>query len=68
MMWLNLASYFFGGFFNAIVAYLLVVRVSAFDPRTTAHSLAFGSGALVIGLFLARQFGRFHGGNAPART
>jgi hypothetical protein len=55
------------GFFNAVVAYLLVVRVGAFDPRTTSHILAFGLGALLMSIFSARGFGRFNGGNPPAR-
>ena len=53
------------GFFNAVVAYLLLARVGAFDPRTTCHILAFGLGALLITLFSARHFGQFHGGNTP---
>lgn len=53
------------GFFNAVVAYLLLARVGAFDPRTTSHILAFGLGALIITLFSARHFGQFHGGNTP---
>jgi len=53
------------GFFNAVVAYLLVARVGAFDPRITSHILAFGLGALIITLFSARHFGQFHGGNTP---
>jgi hypothetical protein len=56
------------GFFNAVAGYLLVARVGAFDPRATAHILAFGLGALPISLFAARHFGRFHGGNAAARS
>ena len=55
------------GFFNAVVAYLLVARVGAFDLRTTSHILAFGLGALLISIHLARHFGQFHGGNTPAR-
>jgi hypothetical protein len=55
------------GFFNAIVAYLLAARVGAFDPRATAHILAFGLGALLISVFAARHFGQFHGGNMPSR-
>jgi hypothetical protein len=55
------------GFFNAVVGYLLVVHVGAFDPRATSHVLAFGLGALLISIFSARHFGRFNGGNAPAR-
>ncbi len=43
------------GFANAVVAYLLLVRVGD-----------FGLGALLIALFSARHFGRFHGGNTPS--
>jgi len=50
-----------------VVGYLLVARVGAFDPRTTAHIVAFGLGALSISVFSARHFGQFHGGNAPSR-
>jgi hypothetical protein len=53
------------GFFNAVVAYLLIVRVGAFDPRTNSHIVAFALGALLLSLSLARHFGQFHGGNTP---
>jgi hypothetical protein len=56
------------GFFNAVVGYLLVAHVGAFDPRATSHILAFGLGALLISIFSARRFGQFHGGNTPSRT
>ena len=56
------------GFFNAVVGYLLVARVGAFDPRSASHILAFGLGALLISIFSARHFGQFHGGNPPPRT
>jgi hypothetical protein len=55
------------GFFNLVVGYGLVARVGSFDPRATGHVLAFGLGALLIGVFSARHFGRFHGGNTPTR-
>jgi hypothetical protein len=55
------------GFFNAVVGYLLVARVGAFEPRATSHILAFGLGALSISIFAARHFGKFHGGDAPSR-
>ena len=55
------------GFFNAVMAYLLVVHVGVFDLRATAHILAFGLGVLLISIFLARHFGQFHGGNTPSR-
>jgi hypothetical protein len=56
------------GFFNAVLAYLLIAHVGAFNPRATTHILAFGLGALLIGIFSARHFGQFHGGNAPVRS
>jgi len=56
------------GFFNALVGYLLLAHVGAFDPRVTTHILAFGLGALLISIFSARHFGQFHGGNKPARS
>jgi hypothetical protein len=49
------------GFFNGVAGYLLVAHVGAFDPRATTHMLAFGLGALLISIFAARHFGRFHG-------
>jgi len=56
------------GSFNAVVAYLLVAHVGAFDLRTTTHVLAFGLGVLLISIFAARHFGQFHGGSAPSRS
>jgi hypothetical protein len=56
------------GFFNAVVGYVLVERVGAFDSRATSHILAFGLGALLISILSARHFGQFHGGNTPPRT
>ena len=53
------------GAFNILVGYALVARVGDFDPRDTADAAAFGLGALLIALPLARHFGRFNGGNTP---
>jgi len=53
------------GFFNLAIAYLLLCRVGDFSLRSTAHAIALGAGFLVMGLFGARHFGRFHGGNSP---
>jgi|HubBroStandDraft_1064217.scaffolds.fasta_scaffold82374_2 hypothetical protein len=53
------------GAFNIAVGYLLVLRVGAFDLRSTPHVLAAGLGAISMALMLARAFGRFHGGNFP---
>ena len=52
------------GFFNLVVGYLLVCRVGAFDLHSNADISAVILGALLLGLFCARHFGRFHGGNA----
>lgn len=56
------------GFFNIVAAYLLLVRVGHFDLRSTRDVVAVAAGVLVIGLFSARHFGQFHGGNAPERS
>ena len=56
------------GFFNAVVAYLLVAHVGEFHPRSWSHILPFGLGILLISMPLARHFGQFHGGNTSARS
>ncbi|HEX4038915.1 MAG TPA: hypothetical protein VHX37_12725 [Acidobacteriaceae bacterium] len=56
------------GFFNAVVGYLLLVRVDRFHLRSTRDMLALAAGVLLIGLSSARHFGQFHGGNAPDRS
>lgn len=53
------------GFVNFVFAYLLLLCVGNFDPRTTACITPFAAGALLISLFSARHFGQFHGGNNP---
>jgi thiol:disulfide interchange protein len=53
------------GFFNAVVGYVLVVRIGNFDLRSISDVLALAIGALLISLFAARHFGQFHGGNFP---
>ncbi|MFG1425883.1 hypothetical protein [Roseixanthobacter glucoisosaccharinicivorans] len=55
------------GFFNLAVAYALLCRVGALEPRDIADIIASGAGAFLISVFAARHFGRFHGGNAPER-
>ena len=56
------------GFFNAVVGYVLICRVGNFNLRNTADVLALGAGVLMIALFSARYFGRFHGGNSPKQS
>jgi hypothetical protein len=51
------------GSLNLAVAYGLLCQVGQFDLRNLAHVGAAGLGALLISLFAAGHFGRFHGGN-----
>ena len=53
------------GFFNLVVAYLLICRVGDFDLRAWDHAAALGLGILLMGTVMARLFGRFQGGNSP---
>lgn len=53
------------GFANLVVAYLLICRVGDFGLKDEADVVALGLGILLIGVFGARHFGRFHGGNTP---
>jgi hypothetical protein len=53
------------GFFNLVLAYLLICRVGVFNLRATLDAVALGLGMLLPGLALARRFGRFNGGNSP---
>jgi hypothetical protein len=50
------------GFFNLAVGYLLVGRVGKLELRKTRHAVVLGLGVLLMGVMLARSFGRFHGG------
>ena len=50
------------GFFNLVIAYLLLCRVGSFTLRKTQHALVLGAGILAISLLSAQAFGRFYGG------
>jgi len=50
------------GYFNLVIAYLLLCRVGTFELRNTRHALIAGLGALLMSVMLAHSFGRFHGG------
>ena len=54
------------GFFNAMVAYLLIVHVGDFDLHSIPDILTMGMGGFLIALYSACHFGKFHGGNSPA--
>jgi len=51
------------GFFNLGVAWLLLVHSGSFDLHAWDDALVAGAGGLLISVFGARHFGRFHGGN-----
>lgn len=53
------------GFLNLAVGYILVCRVGNFDLRSTVDVVVAGLGILLMSMFGARHFGRFHGGNFP---
>jgi hypothetical protein len=56
------------GVLNLAVAYILICRVGDFSLRSTSHAVTLGLGFLLVGLLLARHFGRFYGGNSPGET
>ena len=56
------------GFLNAVVGYVLVVRVGNFHLRSTSDVLSVAAGVLLIGFFSASHFGQFHGGTQPDRS
>ncbi len=53
------------GFFNLFMAWALLARVGHLDLQDGTRMLATGAGGMLISLFAARHFGRFHGGNTP---
>lgn len=56
------------GFFNLVAGYVLVCRVGDFGLKITGDVVALGLGILVIGLFSARHFGRFHGAHISGHS
>ena len=55
------------GFSNAVIGYVLVVRVGEFDLRSIYDFAALAVGVFLISVFSARTFGQFHGGNTAER-
>jgi hypothetical protein len=53
------------GFLNLVVGYVLICRVGNFDLRSNEDVIVAGLGVFLISLYMARYFGRFHGGNSP---
>jgi hypothetical protein len=56
------------GFLNLVIGYVLICRVGDFDLRSTVDVVVAGLGALLMSLYIARHFGRFHGGNSPGEA
>jgi hypothetical protein len=55
------------GFANFVVAYVLVLLVGQFDPRSIVCVGPFAAGGLLISLILTRHFGAIHAGNISQR-
>ena len=53
----------FWGTLNLAVGYLLVCHVGEFHVRRIADALVLGAGGLLMGIQLARWFGRAYGGH-----
>ena len=53
------------GWGNAVVGYVLLFQVGAFDLRNIEHVVAAGLSGFVMSLFHASHFGKFNGGNHP---
>jgi hypothetical protein len=51
------------GFGNLVPAYFLILRVGQFDFRAADQVASVGLGLLLMGVFAARTFWPFHGGN-----
>lgn len=56
------------GSLNAAVGYLLLCHVGVFDLRNLEHAGVAGFAAVAGALWIARHFGRFHGGNDPTAS
>ena len=52
------------GFFNLLVAYLLLCRVGDFSLRSNADAGSMAAGILVMSVMMSRYFGKFHGGTS----
>jgi hypothetical protein len=55
------------GYANLVIAWLLLLRVGQFNPRSIGCIVPFAAGAFLISLFSAKHFGELHGGNTPER-
>lgn len=55
------------GLCNLAVAYALLSRVGAFEPRSALHAGAFGLGLTVWSLMLTRSLARLQGGTGVSR-
>jgi hypothetical protein len=51
------------GAVNIAIAYILILRVGAFDLRDPWDALAAGAGFFLMALMSARLFGPYHGGD-----
>jgi hypothetical protein len=56
---------FLWGLTNFVIGSVLVFRVGEFSVRSSAHLLVAFCGSLVIGVMLARHFGKIYSGSSP---
>ena len=56
------------GFANFVFAYRLLLCAGHFDLRSIACVAPFAAGVLLISVFSARHFSKFHGGNTPEHS
>ena len=56
------------GSLNLALAYLLLIRVANLDLHSIRQIAVVGAGIVLLALFTARHFGRFHGGNTPGAS
>jgi hypothetical protein len=50
---------------NLVASYFFIFRVGQFDLQAADQIASLGLGLLLMGVTLARTFGKFHGGNSP---
>lgn len=53
---------------NVVVAWLLLGEVGAFNVRSSEHFISAFAGGLILAYFMSERFGRFNGGNGPAKS
>ena len=53
---------------NVAAGWALLTQVGAFDIRAPEHFGAAFAGGFILAVLMSKRFGRFNGGNAPAKS